>query len=175
MNKLLKLAMPKKVMGQMQYHKQLVHEKLGQRLASEHKTKTQDYVGSIMAYNEDKGEVKIPKEEIETNMTILIFAGSETSSSAMTAILTQLLRNSPALEKAQDEVRSAFADEGDITVSSVTHLEYLTAVIREGIRMAPAAPIGPPRVTPKEGASILDEHVPGNVSGLPCSQTWMKC
>lgn len=164
LNKLLKLAMPRNIMEKMQYHKQLVHAKLEQRLIMEHKSKAQDYVGSIMAYNEEKGEIKIPKEEMETNMTILIFAGSETSSSAMTAILMHLLQNASAMKRAQDEVRSAFRDETDIKVTRVAYLEYLTAVIQEGLRMAPAAPIGPPRVTPREGALILGHPVPGNVS-----------
>ncbi|KAJ4331982.1 hypothetical protein N0V87_008722 [Didymella glomerata] len=161
LNRILKLAMPKAVMEKMRYHKQLVHEKFLQRLGMEQKAKAQDYVGSIMAYNEEKGEVKIPKEEIEANMTLLIFAGSETTSSAMAAILTELLRNPNALENATNEVRSAFASEEDITVASVAKLEYLAAVIQEGIRMGPPAGIGVPRVTPKEGATILGQLVPG--------------
>lgn len=166
LNRILKFAMPKAVIEKMHYHKQLVHEKFLQRLSMEKKAKAQDYVGSIMAYNEEKGEVKIPKEEIEANMTLLIFAGSETTSSAMAAILTELLRNPSVLEKAKSEVRSAFESEQDITVASVPKLEYLTAVIQEGIRMGPPAGIGVPRVTPKEGARILGQLVPRGVSEL---------
>lgn len=164
LNRILKLAMPKTVMEKMRYHKQLVHEKFHQRLGMGHKAKAQDYVGSIMAYNEEKGEIKIPKEEIEANMTLLIFAGSETTSSAMAAILTELLRNPCVLEKVTREVRSGFASEKDITVASVSKLEYLAAVIQEGIRMGPPAGIGVPRVTPKEGAKILGQVVPSGVS-----------
>ncbi|KAF3037521.1 hypothetical protein E8E12_007436 [Didymella heteroderae] len=161
LNRILKLTMPKAVMEKMRYHKQLIHEKFLQRLGMEQKAKAQDYVGSVMAYNEEKGEVKISKEEIEANMTLLIFAGSETTSSAMAAILTELLRNPGVLEKATKEVRSAFASEEDITAASVSKLEYLTAVIQEGIRMGPPAGIGVPRITPKEGAKILGQLVPG--------------
>jgi cytochrome P450 len=167
LNKVLKLAMPKKVMEKMQYHKQLAHEKFLQRLSMQHKAKAQDYVGSIMAYNEEKGEVKIPKEEIEANMTLLIFAGSETTSSAMSAILTELLRSPVALKRATEEVRSAFQTEEDITVASTAKLGYLTAVIQEGIRMGPPAAIGIPRVVPKEGAIILGQSVPGGVRHYP--------
>lgn len=164
LNKILKLAMPKKVMEKMQYHKQLAHEKLLQRLSMEHKANSQDYVGSIMAYNEEKGEVRIPKEEIEANMTLLIFAGSETTSSAMSAIMTELLRSPDALKKATEEIRSSFDTEKDITVASVAHLGYLTAVIKEGIRMGPPAGIGVPRVVPNGGAWILGDLVPVGVS-----------
>lgn len=82
-----------------------------------------------MAYNEEQSEVKIPKEEIEANMTLLIFAGSETTSSAMAVILTELLRNPGVLEKTTEKLRSAFASEQGIIVASVSKLEYLSAVI----------------------------------------------
>ena len=164
LNKVLKLAMPRKIMEKMQYHKQLAHEKSIQRLSMQRKEKAQDYIGSIVAYNEEKGEVMIPKEEIEANMTLLIFAGSETTSSAMSAILTELLRNPAALKKATEEARSAFESEKDITVASTAKLEYLAAVIQEGIRMGPPAAVGLPRVVPKKGAIISNQYVPCGVS-----------
>jgi cytochrome P450 len=171
LNKLLKLTMPKKVMANMQYHKQLAHERFEQRLTMEHKSKAQDYVGSIVAYNEEKGETKIAKAEIEANMTVLIFAGSDTTSSAMAAILTQLLQNSDALTKVQEEVRSNFESEGDLTVASTAHLGYLTAVIQEGIRMGPPVAVSIPRVITKAGALISSKHVPAGVSEHDRSST----
>lgn len=165
-DKILKFLMPKKIMEKMKYHREITHEKLEQRLLMKHKSMAQDYVGSIMAYNEEKGEMIIPKEEIEANMAVLIFAGSETSSTAMAAILNQLLQKPAVLAKAQQEVRLKFANEGDIRIDNVTHLDYLDAVIREGIRLGPPAAIGVPRITPMKGASILGKHVPGNVSTI---------
>jgi cytochrome P450 len=135
-----------------------------QRLKMKTKAKAEDYVGSITAYNEEKGETKIPKEEIEANMTVLIFAGSETTSTAMTAIVTHLLQNRAASEKLRDEIRAAYMTEGQITITNVAKLDYLTAVIQEGIRMGPPTAVGLPRVTPREGEVICGHYVPGNVS-----------
>ena len=153
LNEALTFAVPKKSHGE--------DEKFLQRLSMQHKPKAQDHVGSIMAYNGEKGEVKIPKEEIEANITLLIFAGSETISSAMSAILSELLRRPAALRKAVEEVRSAFRSIEDITVAFVAKLEYLTAIIQEGIRMGRAAAIAVARVVPKEYATILGQLVPG--------------
>ena len=164
LNKLLKLAMPKDTMEKMKYHHELVHQKLMQRLTMKTKATAEDYVGSITAYNEEKGETKIPKEEIEANMMVLIFAGSETTSTAMTAIVTHLLQNRAALEKLRDEIRAAYMTEGQITITNVAKLDYLTAVIQEGIRMGPPTAVGLPRVTPREGEVICGHYVPGNVS-----------
>jgi cytochrome P450 len=162
LNKLLKLSMPRSIMEKMKYHQELAHEKLMQRLGMEDKAKAQDYVGSILAYNQGKGEAKISDEEIEANMTVLIFAGSETTSTAMTAILTQLLQNQEALTKLVTEVRANYESEKDINITSVAKLEYLTAVIQEGIRMGPPVAVALPRITPGEGAHICGQHVPGN-------------
>lgn len=164
LNHILELAMPKTIMAKMKYHKQLSHEKLQRRLLERRLSKAQDYVGSIQAYNKEKGETKIPVDEIEANMTVLIFAGSETTSTALSAVMNQLLQSPVALEKARAEVRSAFDNENDISVSSVAHLEYLGAVIKEGIRMGPPAAVGMPRTIPKEGAIIMGQQVPGHVS-----------
>jgi cytochrome P450 len=175
LNKVLKLAMPKKIMEKMQYHKELAHEKFEQRLAMKDKSKAQDYVGSIIAYNKEKGEIRIPKEEIEANMTVLIFAGSDTTSTAMAAILTQLLQNREALTKVQEEVQSSFQSEGDISVANTTHLAYLNAVIQEGIRMGPPAAVSIPRVIPAEGALIAGKLVPAGVSERHCSLSKLLC
>lgn len=162
LDKLLKLAMPRGVMEKMKYHKELAHAKFMQRLAMEHKEKAQDYVGSILAYNQEKGETKISDEEIEMNMTVLIFAGSETTSTSLTAILTQLLQNRAALTKVVTEVRENFTKEEDINIASMGKLAYLDAVIQEGIRMGPPVAVGLPRITPKEGEIIYGQYVPGN-------------
>lgn len=162
LNKLLKFAMPRSVMKKMEYHKQISHQKFLQRLSMEHKTGAQDYISSIMTYNKEKGEVKIPQDEIEVNMTVLIFAGSETTSTAMTAILNELLRHPSCLEKAQREVREAFTAKEEIMDAKVAKLQYLSAVIQEGIRMGPPAAMGLPRITPTTGAQICGNFVPGN-------------
>lgn len=166
LNKALKYTMPKAVMKKMEYHKQIAHEKFRQRLAMDDVGGRQDYVGSIMAYNAEKGEVKIPEEEIEANMTLLIFAGSETTSTALAAVLTQLLRAPAVLKKLEQEVRGAFESEGEIDIGSVARLEYLGAVIQEGIRMGPPASIGLPRVTQKEEI-VAGQQVPRGVSLPP--------
>lgn len=170
LDRVLKYAMPKAVMEKMQYHKELAHEKFEQRFEAEDGSRgKQDYVGSIMAYNAEKGEVKIPKDEIEANMALLIFAGSETTSTALAAIFSQLLRAPEALRKLQDEVRGAYKSEEEIKVANVGKLVYLDAVIHEGIRMGPPASIGLPRITFHEEV-IAGQVVPRGVSCITFSE-----
>jgi cytochrome P450 len=75
--------------------------------------------------------------EIGRNMTVLIFAGSETTASGPSEIVRMLLQNKHPLTKLIHETRSSFADEAEITMASVGRLKYLEAVINEGLRLCP--------------------------------------
>lgn len=54
--------------------------------------------------------------------------------------------NPAILEKLQTLIRSTFATEAEITSTSLSQLEYLTAVLKEAGRTYPALPSGTPSV-----------------------------
>lgn len=118
--------------------------------------------------------------EIEENSQVFIIAGAETSASYLTGLLYHLLRNKSKLDKLTKEIRSTFSTEDDINMASLPRLEYLAAVIQEGMRIFPpgklpcscplhlaltlvTAPQGVQRVTPKKGAMIAGKYVPGSI------------
>lgn len=78
-------------------------------------------------------------KEIELNMSILVFAGSETTASGLSGIIRMVLQNRKAMALLIKEVRTSFKAESDITIATVGKLEYLDAVIEEGIRLCPPA------------------------------------
>ncbi|KAF2679428.1 cytochrome P450 [Lentithecium fluviatile CBS 122367] len=155
-------AIPETVRRKMTYHRELVHERFMQRLGMVGKQASQDYVGSVLKYNEEKGEVRVPIQELEANMAVLIFAGSETTATALVSTINALLRQPEELGKLVDEIRGAFGSVDEITVASVGKLEYLTAVLKEGIRLGPPAAVGLPRVVPNPGETICGRWVPGD-------------
>lgn len=55
-----------------------------------------------------------------------IIAGSETTATLLTGTTFLLLKNPATLQKLNDEIRSAFKSEDEITFSSVEHLPYST-------------------------------------------------
>lgn len=89
-------------------------------------------------------------------------AGGETSGSAMASIIYFLLKTPEAYEKLNQEVRGAYSSFYDIDVASTTKLEYLMAVLKEGMRIFPTAPQGTPRVSP--GITVEGHYVPKGVS-----------
>jgi cytochrome P450 len=95
---------------------------------------------------------------------VLTIAGSETTATALTSATYFLSTTPRAMARLAAEVRSTFKQESAIDFLSVAKLPYLKAVTEEALRMYPPGPNAQPRITPPEGALILGEHIPGNVS-----------
>ena len=106
----------------------------------------------------------MPIEELYANSTLIVLAGSESTASGLAGITFQLLKHPEALKKAIAEIRSAFTAEEDIEPERVKRLPYLAAIVSEGLRMYPPFPEGLPRLTPRQGALIGGQWVPGGVS-----------
>lgn len=134
-------------------------DKVDRRIASD--SKHPDFLSYII---NSKDGVAMPRPELYANSTLLVLAGSESTASGLAGITFQLLKNPEPLQKAVSEIRSAFASEADITPDSVKRLSYLAAVVSEGLRMYPPFPEGLPRLTPRQGATISGQWVPGGVS-----------
>lgn len=107
------------------------------------------------------------EDEIVTTFGILLLAGTETTATLLSFTTYHLLSNPTILRKLKEEIRSAFKNEGDITMVSVNKLQYLLAVLQEAMRIHPPTPIGTIRATPEGGSVICGKWVPGDVSSLP--------
>ena len=76
-----------------------------------------------------------------------------------------LCKNPDKLAKLQDEVRGKFKHSSEITMHSVNDMEYMLAVINEGLRCYPPVAGGNVRVVPgNTGAEIAGHWVPSGVS-----------
>lgn len=106
----------------------------------------------------------MPIQELYANSTLIVLAGSESTASGLAGITFQLLKHPEALKKAVDEIRGSFVSEQDIEPDRVKRLPYLAAIVSEGLRMYPPFPEGLPRLTPRQGAMICGQWVPGGVS-----------
>jgi cytochrome P450/NADPH-cytochrome P450 reductase len=73
------------------------------------------------------------------NMITFLIAGHETTSGLLSFTFYYLLKNAKAYEAAQKEVDEVIG-KGPITVDHLSKLPYLTAVLRESLRLSPTAP-----------------------------------
>ncbi|KAI2899636.1 hypothetical protein CBS11852_3203 [Aspergillus niger] len=160
---LVGLTIPKAVMQQRQQHFSYTVDKVSRRLARGNDPMRPDFLTYINRYNEDEKK-GMSRAEIDSTFNVLVIAGSETTSTCMTATLHCLLRNPATLQRLQTEIRSTFAHDSDITFDSTIPLRYLNAVIEESLRLCPPAPTMLPRVTPAAGAYVCGYWLPGGTA-----------
>jgi cytochrome P450 len=114
-----------------------------------------------------KNQGIINNDELQTNAGLFIVAGSETTASLLTAVTYFLTLNPDVLSKLNQEVRSSFRSESEITLTSAQALPYLMACLNEALRFYPPLAPAAPRVTPQGGAIIDGNVVPEDVSIYP--------
>ncbi|EMC96471.1 hypothetical protein BAUCODRAFT_33830 [Baudoinia panamericana UAMH 10762] len=107
-----------------------------------------------------------PLPELFMEGNTLIVAGSDTSSTTMSAVLYYLLHNCNALSRLEDEVRTTFASAEDIHMGpQMQSCCWLRACIDEAMRMSPAVAGLLPREVLEGGFSIpaMGLHFPAGV------------
>ncbi|KAJ4390921.1 hypothetical protein N0V93_004520 [Gnomoniopsis smithogilvyi] len=100
------------------------------------------------------------KERLNLNASVLVVAGAETSATTLSAVTYFLLSNPSKMSKLLAEIRSTFKNEEDITIATVSRLEYMLACLDEAMRLFPPVAIGLPRVVPNGGRSISGFFIP---------------
>jgi cytochrome P450 len=158
LNGLLLKLMPKSAVEKMEWFVKMSSDLSDKRMAM--KTDRQDFMTFIMKHNGEKG-VSVP--EIRATAMVLIVGGSETTASTLSAILWYLLQHTSIYRTFVQEIRGSLEKDEDITIHNLTHFKYLTAVINEGLRIYPPAPLGSPRLVPGKGDTILGKWIPGGV------------
>ncbi|KAF9011997.1 cytochrome P450 [Cyathus striatus] len=109
----------------------------------------------------------LSENELLGQMTSLIFAGMDTTSSALSHVLYILSIHTDAQEKHRQEIRAARTDHGELTYDDLVSLPYLDAVCRETLRLYPPVSqisriarqdIGLPLTNPIKGLDGSDIH-----------------
>ena len=80
-------------------------------------------------------------------MQNIFLGGTDTGAATVTWAMTALMKNPRVMKKAQEEVRNTFGKKGFIGEDDVEKLPYLKAVVKETMRLLPAAPLLIPRET----------------------------
>jgi cytochrome P450 len=90
-----------------------------------------------------------------------IGAGSDTTSTTLSAIFYYLCQNPEVMTKLRLELAEA-KEKGELSdlvrYQEAVKLPYLQAVIKEGMRLHPVASFPIPRVVPKGGATLVGRH-----------------
>ncbi|KAK6383773.1 hypothetical protein LTS17_003065 [Exophiala oligosperma] len=101
--------------------------------------------------------------DLQITITVNIFAGSDTTSIALRAIIYYLITNPHCYQRLLDELDEAsstgqMADQS--TLADAQRLPYLQACIKEAMRLHPSLGTQHTRFVPKGGVTIAGTHLP---------------
>jgi cytochrome P450 len=83
-----------------------------------------DFINTITTQNEGRADKAMALKEINLNMSILTFAGSEATASALSGTIRMLLQNRTAMARPNEEVKASFKAESEVTMASVGLPKY---------------------------------------------------
>ncbi|KAF8824724.1 hypothetical protein HHX47_DHR7000296 [Lentinula edodes] len=117
-------------------------------ISNAHRT---DILSLLIKDNQKKGksEVGLTDMELLDNVTTLMMVGHETSAATLVFTLLELARNPTIQENLRREVQTM----GHLNYDRVQQLEYLDAVVKEGLRLHPAASL-------TERVALQDDVIP---------------
>ncbi|TLD24226.1 hypothetical protein PspLS_06433 [Pyricularia sp. CBS 133598] len=156
---LLVISKPRLVIDRINRLKYSVN-RTSERLAS--KADRPDFMSYIMK-GAETGQA-LSKEELDANADLLVFAGSETTSTFLSGCTYFVLSNPNVYKRLVAEIRGSFNSEEEMTFASIQRLPYLSAVMQEAFRMYPPIPVGPPRKVPEGGAIVRGISLPENTA-----------
>lgn len=135
-NNLLKpiagFLIPKDIIKQQMDYRQRAEAKLKRRLSPDSTIDRSDIVSKLLR-SEDREEGLTP-DEVMLNSMLFINAASETTATALTGLVNNLLQNPESLSKLENEVRK-FSLSSDLTLQALKQLPYLNACLKEALRM----------------------------------------
>jgi len=71
----------------------------------------------------------------------MFVAGTDTSSTALEWLMTELIKNPRIMKKAQEEVRRVVNKKSKIDVNDINKMDYLKCILKETLRLHPPLPL----------------------------------
>lgn len=102
----------------------------------------QNMLEAMLAAADQEGSA-IDHGAVVGNVSTMLLAGEDTTSSALAWLAWLLARHPEALRRAQEEVRRVAPDAAAFTIEQMDQLEYIDACAHEAMRLKPPAPFIP--------------------------------
>ncbi|KAF5351589.1 hypothetical protein D9758_007260 [Tetrapyrgos nigripes] len=99
-----------------------------------------DIISILMKGNLNASEDQLDEKEVIAQMSTLIFAAMDTTSSALSRTLQLLSTHPEVQDKLRKELVEARASGGELSYDMLVELPYLDAVCRETLRLYPPVP-----------------------------------
>lgn len=131
LHKIMSYFIPKSMIQKQMAHWKLAEEKIERRLNLE---KSRPDIISMIK-RDDEGVDGLTYPEMKATSSVLIVAGSETTTTVLSGVTNMLVKNPSRLALLANEIRTQFKDETEISLASLRDIPYLHAVLNEGLRL----------------------------------------
>ncbi|XP_057787920.1 cytochrome P450 71A8-like [Salvia miltiorrhiza] len=111
----------------------------------------QDFVDIVLQIHNDQSvDASIDRDSIKSLLLDIFTGGTDTISTALEWVMSEILRHPTVMEKLQREVRGIVKQKQEITDDDVQEMHYLKAVIKEAMRCHPPVPLLAPKIARKD-------------------------
>ncbi|XP_052181443.1 6,7,8-trihydroxycoumarin synthase-like isoform X2 [Diospyros lotus] len=108
----------------------------------------EDIIDVLLQLKDDgSSTIKLSMDHIKAVLMDIFAAGTDTNAATLVWIMTELVKNSEAMKKIQDEVRNIDTEKEILYETDLQHLPYLEAIVKETWRLHPPAPLLVPHET----------------------------
>ncbi|PGH18252.1 hypothetical protein AJ79_00591 [Helicocarpus griseus UAMH5409] len=116
----------------------------------------------LMRPGAHKGGAMPTLKSLYEEAQVMVFAGADTVGNTLMMGIFNVLEQPDVLKKLKAELLNAWPDLNEAPrYQELEKLPYLTAVIKESLRISPGVPTPLPRIVPSAGATISSKYVPG--------------
>ncbi|KAE9381402.1 cytochrome P450 [Stipitochalara longipes BDJ] len=129
-----------------------------------HDPDPEDDIFSKLLKNNKGEDLNIPEGEVLAECSVMMNAGTDTTTAALTNSIYLLYKHPAVLAKLREELDHAASTAEIPSYEELTNLPYLRACIEESLRVRPASSFGLPRVVPKGGRYIAGKFIDEDVT-----------
>jgi len=125
---------------------------------------TEDDIFSKLLINNKGESTDIPFGELLAECSVMMNAGTDTTTAALTNTIFLLNKNPAVLKRLREELDEHTGTRDIPDYDILSKLPYLRACIEESLRVRPASSMGLPRVVPKGGRTIAGQFINEDVT-----------
>lgn len=125
-----------------------------------------DFVDILLRIQEQNATgFEIDRTTIKALILDMFVAGTDTSSSILEWIMTELLRYPIVMQKLKCEIRNVVNGRTHITEEDLSSMQYLKAVVKESFRLHPPGPLLLPRES-MEDVKVMDYDIAAGTQAI---------
>jgi cytochrome P450 len=138
-----------------------------QEIMPEHERRQDMFYLLCKCQDPSTGQPAYTEDDLRAEASLLIIAGSDTTTASLASIFWYLVRAPRCYQKLVEELQSTFQTAEDVIYGpKLLGSTYLRACIDEGMRLVPPGPCEPSREVPAGGLDVLNHHYPkGTIVG----------